>query len=194
MQPVHQIASNVTRKHGKKQHDKSNDLSTIDPNLSRVIHFFRSKRRKLSGLINTECLTQRSSLSKQDESQSANELTKSHISAWQLKFSKRPTRKQCLHITFLFQVWISDTFKNNWPLCCILRQQVNKCTKVLTVKSSPTRESDQQGREEPELVLDPKWYVIFCTRRRSGRSCMLTWQLQKQDQEEYIHLEFVLHQ
>ena len=86
MQPVHQIASNVTRKHGKKQHDKSNDLSTIDPNLSRVIHFFRSKGRKLSGLINTECLTQRSSLSKQDESQNANELTKSHIGAWQLKF------------------------------------------------------------------------------------------------------------
>ena len=86
MQPVHQIASNVTRKHGKKQHDKSNDLSTVDPNLSRIIHFFESKRRKLFGLINTECLTQRSSLSKQDEGQSANELTKSHISAWQLKF------------------------------------------------------------------------------------------------------------
>ena len=70
----------------------------------------------------------------------------------------------------------------------------NKCTKVLTNKSSSTGGSDQRGREEPELVLDPKWYVIFCTRRRSGRSGMLTLQLQKQDQEEYIHLEFVLHQ
>ena len=31
----------------------------------------------------------------------------------------------------------------------------NKCTKVLAVKSSPTGGSDQRGREEPELVLDP---------------------------------------
>ena len=124
MQPVHQITSNVTRKHGKKQHDKSNDLSTVDPNLSRLIHFFRSKRRKLSGLINTECLTQKSSLSKQDESHNANELTKSHISVWQTQVSKHLTRKQCLHLTFPFQVWISDTFKNNWHLRCILRQPV----------------------------------------------------------------------
>ena len=31
----------------------------------------------------------------------------------------------------------------------------NKCTKVLTIKSSSTGGSDQRGREEPELVLDP---------------------------------------
>ena len=43
MQPVNQIASDVTRKHGKKQHDKSDDLSTVYPNLSRVVevHFFK---------------------------------------------------------------------------------------------------------------------------------------------------------
>ena len=45
MQPVNQIASDVTRKHGKKQHDKSDDLSTVYPNLSSVVevHFFNSK-------------------------------------------------------------------------------------------------------------------------------------------------------
>ena len=69
----------------------------------------------------------------------------------------------------------------------------NKCTKVLTIKSSSTGGSDQRGREEPKLVLDPMWHAIFCTCRRSGRSCMLTLQLQRQDQEEYIHLKFVLH-
>ena len=42
---LEQIASDVTRKHGKKQHDKSDDLSTVYPNLSRVVEvrFFNSK-------------------------------------------------------------------------------------------------------------------------------------------------------
>ena len=51
MQPVNQIASDVTRKHGKKQHDKSDDLSTVYPNLSRVVevHFFNSKDGNFMG-------------------------------------------------------------------------------------------------------------------------------------------------
>ena len=108
------------------------------------------------------------------------------------------SRKQCIHVTFLFQVWISVTFKNNWHLRCILRQQVKtnalRCSQSNRVQqNSSTGGSDQKDPEEPKLVLDPMWYVVFCTCRRSGRSCMLMLQLQRQDQEEYIHLEFVLH-
>ena len=178
---------------------RSNMISPMTCPLSTLISRESSissdqKGGELTGVINTECLTQSSSLSKQDESQKCKWTYEVTHRCPTTPISKLPTRKQGHPTTFLSQVWISDTFKNNWHLCCILRQQVNKCTKVLTLKSSPTRESDQRGREEPELVLDPKWYVIFCTRRRSGRPCVLTLQLQKQDQEEYIHLEFVLHQ
>ena len=51
MQPVNQIASDVTRKHGKKQHDKSDDLSTVHPNLSSIVevHFFYSKSGDFMG-------------------------------------------------------------------------------------------------------------------------------------------------
>ena len=174
MQPVHQIASNVTRKHGKKQHDQSNDLSTVDPNLSRFIHFFRSKRQKLFGQINTECLTQKSSLSKHDESTVQMNLRSHRISAWQTHVSKLRNRKQCNHITFVFSSWNLRHFQKQLTFTLYLTTAgQNKCFKVLTNKSSSTGGSDQRGREEPELVLDPMWYVIFCTRRRSGRSCRL---------------------
>ena len=73
----------------------------------------------------------------------------------------------------------------------------NKCTQMLTIRSCSTKQStggsDQKDPAEPKLVLDPMWYAVFCTCRRSGRSCMLMLQLQRQDQEEYIHLVFVLH-
>ena len=123
MQPVNQIASDVTRKHGKKQHDKSDDLSTVHPNLSSIVevHFFYSK-----SWPTLSAWPKNPIWAKHDESHSVNELTKSHISAWQTQVSKRRNRKKNSAFTslFSFQVWISDTFKNNWHLRCILRQQV----------------------------------------------------------------------
>ena len=111
-----------------------------------------------------------------------------------LKFPNVEIEKQCIHITFLFSSLNLRHFQKQLTFTLYLTTAgQNKCTKVLTIKSSSTGGSDQRGREEPELVLDPMWYAIFCTCRRSGRSCMLTLQLQRQDQEEYIHLEFVLH-